>query len=778
MATVLGESFLEFHPEARFVIATIDSFSPPLVGSRSNIEYLDVNDLSAMINEFWLMATIYDVTEFATSIKPFVMKNLLSESNVVLYIDPDIVVYDRLDVLVERSERHSITLTPHCLLPMERDGHTPSEHDIMQSGVYNLGYIGVGKGSEGFLDWWAEHLRRDAISDPTRHLFTDQRWIDLAVPIFLPDIIEKPEYNVAYWNLDQRNLSLVDGSVYVDGEPLKFFHFSGFDPKRPWWLSKHHPVIPRVLVSSNPALQVLCEDYAHRLLEIEERLGHAHKYRWSEVLPGFSLSRDLRRFIRSEAIKAEKKGEELPPDPFSDGVDDFLAWFAESTDGSFIPRFGRFILKIRADLHHKFGPEISNGQETSFLSWLREYGPADFPWIVLLLGKVTVTESTSSDHDQVPNDDVTPSTAPAIDVVGYFKSEHGVGEAGRLAVAALVAAGVNVSTVSSLRSASRQNDKFELIFSGNHRIKLLAVNADQSAQILEDLGPEAASNSYIIGQWFWEVEEFPDSFADAFDVVDEIWVATEFVRDALRRKAPESVRIEVMPLPLLAPKVDKKFHRRSLGIDERFLFLFTFDFLSVVERKNPMAVISAYMNAFEESDPTQLVIKSINGSMHLADLEKLRWFARDRSDVIFIDGYLDRETSSALTASADCYVSLHRSEGLGLTISEAMVLGVPVIATNYSGNCDFMSESTAFLVDWKYVGIPKGCDPYPEGVCWADPDVRTATQMMRTVFSDPDIRNKKASAGQKLLLAEFSAEKCGSRMHDRINKIQEELGRG
>ena len=778
MATVLGESFLEFHPEARFVIATIDSFSPPLVRSSSNIEYLDVGDLSAMIEEFWLMATIYDVTEFATSIKPFVMRNLLGESNVVLYIDPDIVIYDRLDVLVERSERHSITLTPHCLLPMERDEHTPSEHDIMQSGVYNLGYIGVSKGSEGFLDWWAEHLRRDAISDPTRHLFTDQRWIDLAVPIFRPDIIEKPEYNVAYWNLDKRNLALDNGSVCVDGERLKFFHFSGFDPKRPWWLSKHHPVTPRVLVSSTAALQVLCVDYAHRLLEIEERLGQAHKYRWSEILPGFSLSRDLRRFIRSEAIKAEKDGDELPPDPFSDGVDDFLAWFGGSADGSLIPRFGRFILGIRADLNHKFGPEISNGHPTNFLSWLREYGPADFPWIVLLLGKVAATDSTASDRGQVPSNGETISAAPGIDVVGYFKSEHGVGEAGRLAVTALVAAGVNVSTVSSSRTASRQDDKFDPVFSGNHRIKLLAVNADQTKQIIEDLGPEATNDSYVIGQWFWEVEEFPDSFADAFGVVDEIWVATEFVRDALRKKAPESLPIEVMPLPLLAPKVDTNFQRRSLGIDERFLFLFTFDFLSVVERKNPKAVISAYMNAFKETDSTQLVIKSINGATHLADLEELRWFARERSDVIFIDGYLDREISSALTASADCYVSLHRSEGLGLTISEAMVLGVPVIATNYSGNCDFMSESTAFLVDWKYAKIPKGCDPYPEGVCWADPDVRAATQMMRTVFSDPEIRAKKAAAGQKLLEAEFSAEKCGSRMRDRINKIQEELGRG
>lgn len=778
MATVLGESFLEFHPESRFVIATIDSFSPPLLRSSSNIEYLDVGDLSAMIDEFWLMATIYDVTEFATSIKPFVMRNLLSESDVVLYIDPDIVIYDRLDVLVERSQRYSITLTPHCLLPMERDEHTPSEHDIMQSGVYNLGYIGVSKGSEGFLDWWAEHLRRDAISDPTRHLFTDQRWIDLAVPIFRPDIIEKPEYNVAYWNLDQRNLSLVDGSVYVNGECLKFFHFSGFDPKRPWWLSKHHPVTPRVLVSSNAALQVLCEDYAHRLLEIEERLGQAHKYRWSEIVPGFSLSRDLRRFIRSEAIKAEKDGNDLPPDPFSDGVTDFLTWFGESADGSSIPRFGRFILGIRADLHHKFGPEISNGQATNFLNWLREYGPADFPWIVLLLGKVAATESTSSDHGQVPSNDVTLSTAAGIDVVGYFKSEHGVGEAGRLAVTALVAAGVNVSTVSSSRTASRQDDKFEPIFSGNHRIKLLAVNADQTGQILDDLGLEATSNSYVIGQWFWEVEEFPDSFADAFELVDEIWVATEFVRDALRKKAPESLPIEVMPLPLLAPKADPNFQRRSLGIDERFLFLFNFDFLSVVERKNPMAVISAYMNAFEESDATQLVIKSINGTMHLADLEELRWFARNRSDVIFIDGYLERETSSALTASADCYVSLHRSEGLGLTISEAMVHGVPTIATNYSGNRDFMSESTAFLVDWSYVEIPKGCDPYPVGSCWADPDVKTATEIMRTVFSDSENRNRKAAAGQQWLLTEFSAEKCGSRMRDRINKIQEELRRG
>ena len=138
-----------------------------------------------------------------------------------------------------------------------------------------------------------------------------------------------------------------------------------------------------------------------------------------------------------------------------------------------------------------------------------------------------------------------------------------------------------------------------------HRVKLLAVNADQTKIVRSDLGQGSLDGSYVIGQWFWEIESFPEQFLDAFEVVDEVWAATEFVANAIRAVAPSSVPVNVMPLPLVAPEVKPGFDRSSLGLDDRYLFLFSFDFLSVVERKNPMGLIRAYRDAFHENDGAQ-----------------------------------------------------------------------------------------------------------------------------------------------------------------------------
>jgi SAM-dependent methyltransferase len=133
-----------------------------------------------------------------------------------------------------------------------------------------------------------------------------------------------------------------------------------------------------------------------------------------------------------------------------------------------------------------------------------------------------------------------------------------------------------------------------------------------------------------------------------------------------------------------------------------------------------------------------LVLKSINGHHRLADLEALKLVAAGRPDIMVIDRYLDHDESAALMNACDCYVSLHRSEGFGLTMAEAMALGKPVIATAYSGNLDFMDDQTAYLVPWTESLVPEGCAPYRPGARWAEPDVDAAARLMREVVDHPE----------------------------------------
>ncbi len=166
--------------------------------------------------------------------------------------------------------------------------------------------------------------------------------------------------------------------------------------------------------------------------------------------------------------------------------------------------------------------------------------------------------------------------------------------------------------------------------------------------------------------------------------------------------------------------------RSRLGLPDGFLFLFVFDFNSVEKRKNPRGLIDAYLRAFPEpSEGTGLVLKTVNGERHPHAFSELLAAAGDRSDIIVMDRYLSAADRDALVASCDCYVSLHRSEGFGLTVAEAMLLGKPVIATAYGGVTDFVTEETAFPVRYERVLVGDGAAPYAPDESWAEPDLIT-----------------------------------------------------
>ena len=335
---------------------------------------------------------------------------------------------------------------------------------------------------------------------------------------------------------------------------------------------------------------------------------------------------------------------------------------------------------------------------------------------------------------------------PGVNVYGYVHAESGVGEHTRLLVASVREAGIDYSVVPFRSTFSRQESEFaDFGAKAPHfDVNIIGVNADQMDHFVEVFGRASLDGRYNIALWAWEIEDFPGWMAKSARWVDEIWANSSFSAAAIASKV--GVPVYPFPLPIRTPKAPVR-SRHELGLPESFLFLFCFDFDSVFERKNPLAVVEAFLSAFPDEPGVHLLIKSINGDRHRDDMSRLEASVASRRAITFRDGYVASETQGSLMASCDAYVSLHRSEGFGLTMAEAMTLGKPVIATGYSGNLDFMNSNNSFLVPFEMVPVGPGNDPYPERAVWASPDVAAAASLMRRVVTyREDVARKVESA--------------------------------
>ena len=358
-----------------------------------------------------------------------------------------------------------------------------------------------------------------------------------------------------------------------------------------------------------------------------------------------------------------------------------------------------------------------------------------------------------------------------IDVLGFFTAEHGVGEAARVLTSTLQSAGVPVSTIDYTDTQSRREHLFNCDNVSRHKVLMTAINADHLNEAHRRLDRKFFRNRYVIGQWFWELEEAPQWFGPAFTYVDELWAPTRFIETMLRKHAPSRVQVKYVPLPVVMPQVDATLSRAHFGLDDRYMFLFAFDFMSVMKRKNPLGLIEAFTKAFAEGEGPMLVIKAINGDKRLVEHNMLREAASGRSDIVLIDEYFTKVETATLTSLADCYVSLHRSEGLGLTMSEAMTLGRPVIATGYSGNLDFLSDANSFIVSGVRTKVGDGAEGYASEATWMEPNVTEASKYMRYVYENQAEAAEKGLRGQAEILSSFDVASCGAIMKGRLDQI-------
>jgi len=257
--------------------------------------------------------------------------------------------------------------------------------------------------------------------------------------------------------------------------------------------------------------------------------------------------------------------------------------------------------------------------------------------------------------------------------------------------------------------------------------------------------------------------------------LDEVWVCSEFNAKALRRHTDKPVTI--VPHPAHAPR-PSTWLPREIADEEVFTFLFVFDQFSVQERKNPVGLIEAFERAFPTPGEARLVIKSINGDKRPVAQEQLRYVANRRPDIRLIERYLLREELDGLMWNADCYVSLHRSEGFGQTLAEMMAIGKPVIATNWSGNLAFMTEENSLLVGHNKVMVGEGHEPYPPASRWAAPKIDQAAEQMRRVFDDVDLRERLGRAAERTIAEKQSTMALADVARQRLDEIRQQRASG
>ena len=329
-----------------------------------------------------------------------------------------------------------------------------------------------------------------------------------------------------------------------------------------------------------------------------------------------------------------------------------------------------------------------------------------------------------------------PAARPAepIIVVGYLRSATGLGESARLCYSALSEQGFDVRGIDVSAELMQPIDFPDYEFRDGRSSRgpgtlLMHVNAPLMPLVFLSLGRRIISGKWVVGYWAWELPVVPPEWRLGVPFVHEIWVPSRFVAQAVATCAA-SVPIRVLPHPVACQVVSTT---RLGGRPRRpFTALVVFNMGSSIERKNPIAAIAAFRNAFADRQDSRMIVKTTNTSLFPEGTRRLRAAAAGAGNVTIIDRTLRPDEMSQLYRESDCLVSLHRSEGFGLVVAEAMLHGLPALSTDWSGTTDFVSAETGFPIGYRLVPArdPQGTYDHPE-LFWAESDTVAAADTLR-----------------------------------------------
>jgi glycosyltransferase involved in cell wall biosynthesis len=679
--------------------------------------------------------------------------------DVVIYLAPTVEVFAPLDALAATARARGIAALPRLPMTISADRH-PDDVTLTDLGAFRTSVLAFSPRARPAIERWLEVAtrawNRSPYPSPAEQFAAIAARYDAGVP---------DDHRAHLDTLGvECDLDLREDKPFIDGNEVVTFDFAGHDPARPHRLHAASPAPNRVRLSGAAGLRTLLTRHVEEVVASSD--GRRNDAIESvELVAGIPFDDVMRRLHRNRLAHTVETDKARPESPWRNG-DDFLAWCSGSEHPGPVPvsRYLEEVRRGRPDLLDAF-PQVPGIDTTRFLEWARTHGRVEA---------------------NIPEQMLTPAKEPVpprylqagVNLAGFLTADLGVGEAARRVGDALDAGHIPHSTFAFTRTANRvaasagdvRVDHSDL---GRFDTNIVCVNADSLGSFAQTVGPEFFADRHTIGVWFWETSDFPRIFHPAFRNVDEIWTASDYIAGALRSAAPDDVPIVRFPLPIVRPPVDPTATRATLGLPvDRFVFLFSFDYQSIAERKNPFALVDAFRAAFAPGEGPLLLIKSINAERWPDDLERLRYAARGRDDIELRDGYVDAATNMALIAHSDCVVSLHRSEGFGFNLADAIALGVPVIASGYSGNLAFMRADDCYLVPCTETEVGEGHFPYDPKSRWGDPDLAEAARLMRHVAEHRDEARDRAQRAQARVLAEFAPAVCGEFIRNRLAAVR------
>jgi glycosyltransferase involved in cell wall biosynthesis len=358
-----------------------------------------------------------------------------------------------------------------------------------------------------------------------------------------------------------------------------------------------------------------------------------------------------------------------------------------------------------------------------------------------------------------------------IGIAGMFSTASGIGEGARLAYTSLDASGYapsafDLSGAFGQVEFSTESHRRSLTPGGGSLI--IHANGPFIPHALLALGTQRVRGRRIIGYWAWELPRLTPIWQPAFRFVHEVWVPSRFTRDAVA--AATDLPVHVVPHPLPPMPVTPNM-RLKLGLpQDALIVLNVFHLGSGFVRKNPMAAIAAFRRAFGDAPDRVMAIKLVDNGAHRARHE-LEAAISGVANIRLIEGMLPHADMAGLIDASDIVISLHRSEGFGLVLAQAMALGKPVVATGWSGNLDFMNEGNSALVSCSLVPVrdPDGafdaCDQE-----WAEPDIDHAADWLRRLADNADLRAKLSAAAAADIHAQLSPESVVRRIDDLVGR--------
>ncbi|CCH27402.1 glycosyltransferase family 4 protein [Actinosynnema sp. NPDC047251] len=712
-ASALARSYLEHHPDHGFVVLVADAWED--AGELPGVTVLAARDLGVPAQEYLRAATCATADELARFAAPLLVRRLLDAHDLVVHFGSDSLVLGRLPDFPA-----GLTLVPRLLGPLPDDGRHPRE-----VGGFTENLVAVGRDAKAFVDFWADRARADLVAQ------TPRGWVGDAAALFAHHVARDPGLGVAAGNLHEREPSR---ALVVD--------FTGHED--PWLTAPGHD---RVLLSEHPEWR--------RIYDLHTPVTTRSAF---DAFPDGEPINDVMRAVYKAALRVEPDPLDdtpvIPPPHAFDGTA-FRDWLtspatpAQRTTG--MNRLLHGLWLSRVDLQVAF-PRPLDPADSGFRDWCGRHGVHEGVPVWAL--------------PTPPVEPAGPTRAFGVNVAGYHTAELGIGEMGRVMLDVVAAAGVpHVSVVDehsvkgNVRTGVAAPDS---VGRPTYPVSLITVNGDFTRSLLE-ADPEVGHGRYRIGLWAWELADFPPTMHH-FDLVDEVWTVSDFVRRAIEPHSPVPVR--TVPVPVVERGLVRTAPREP---GETTGFLFAFDYNSTAQRKNPWGVVTAFQRAFPGRTDVKLVVKSTNSHLHTRAAERLRLLVADDPRITLVERYLTAGELAELYASSHAYVSLHRSEGFGLTVAEAMMRGLAVVSTDYGGTTEFVNASVGWPIPHGMSVVGPGWLPYQADAHWAEPDLDAAARALREIADDPLEAHRRGLAAREHLLRTRSFDVAAAWLHTRLD---------